>query len=892
MAPYPATNLFATVVDTVASLVCVVDSDGGLVLFNRACEELSGYSFEEARALGLEAIVPAAELPAFRAVLADVAAGGPPRRHEAGWACRDGSLRLIAWTSTSVVEGGRVEYVLSTGVDVTDARRVEAALRESEERFRTLADFAPVMIWMDDPEGKATFFNRAWLEFCGTSVQEERESNGWASVHPDDRAAALAAYTTAWERRAGYEVEYRLRRHDGAYRRVVERGAVRLEPDGSFGGLLGVAVDATDQYEAERVLRESEERYRELIENANDLIYTHDLDGVITSINRAAEQVSGYTRQEAIGMRLERLVVPESIELAREMIRRKLSGSGEQTVYDLEILTRDGQRRALEVSTRLVYEGDTPVAVQGIARDVTEARRAVQALRESELRFRELAENVDEIFWLADPDGTLLYVSPAFTTIWGRPYEQAIEARAALAEAIHPDDRERVVALSARLPEQEFDMQYRIFRPDGELRWLRDRSFHVRDEDGRVTRIAGVAVDITEARRAGEERRQLEEQMRHAQKLESLGVLAGGIAHDFNNLLMGVLGNAGLALSELPPDSPVRETVRRIETAALRASELTSQMLAYAGKGRFAVEPVDVSAVIHELAQLLDASMPATTLLRLELAPELPPVEGDASQLRRVVLNLITNAADALADTGGIVTVRARSVDLDAATPPETATGTTPGRGPHLLVEVEDTGSGMDDETKARIFEPFFTTKFPGRGLGLASTLGIVRGHGGSIVVDSTPGRGTVFRVFLPVAADAEHLAAPAEASPQPAAHGTVLVVDDEETVRSVARAALERSGFRVLTAPDGRTALDLVQARDPEIDVVLLDLTMPVLSGQEVYGELQELSPGARVVLTSGYSEGDIRTRLPGITGFIQKPYQPRELVDAIRAAIGGQAG
>jgi len=369
----------------------------------------------------------------------------------------------------------------------------------------------------------------------------------------------------------------------------------------------------------------------------------------------------------------------------------------------------------------------------------------------------------------------------------------------------------------------------------------------------------------------------------HSRKLESLGILAGGIAHDFNNLLVGILGNAGLALLELPAGSPARPLVEQVEKAALCAAELTNQMLAYAGKGRFVVASVDLSHLVEEMAHLHSAAISKKAILTCDLGEALPAVEGDATQLRQVVMNLLTNASDAVGDESGAITVRTGVVDADRRCLEEAYLSEDLPEGAYVYVEVADTGSGMDAETKARIFDPFFTTKFTGRGLGLAGTLGIVRAHRGAICVESEPGSGTTFRVLLPAAG---HAAASPEPGPPaagpPVVTGTVLVVDDEEAVRTVARSALERAGFSVLTACDGREGIEVFRAHADDIAAVVLDLTMPVVSGTEALRGLRALRAGVPVVLSSGYTEEDATGRFGSYetTAFVQKPYRPSELV------------
>jgi signal transduction histidine kinase len=398
--------------------------------------------------------------------------------------------------------------------------------------------------------------------------------------------------------------------------------------------------------------------------------------------------------------------------------------------------------------------------------------------------------------------------------------------------------------------------------------------------------------EIIERELAEEERRRVQVKLLHAQKLESLGVLSGGIAHDFNNLLVGILGNAGLALLELPADSPAALTLHDIETAALRAAELTRQLLAYAGKGQFVVGPVNLSWLVEEMSTLLGTAVAKNARLDLQIEEAIPSVEADATQLRQVVMNLITNASEAIGTANGTIALRTGVMDADRAWLADAQLGAGLAAGPYAFVEVEDDGHGMHPATLARIFDPFFTTKFTGRGLGLAAVLGIVRAHHGAIRVTSAPGRGTTIRIVFPAGGEAA-VAVPRRSDPSPAFDertGTVLVVDDEETVRNVVRRILTSHGFVVRLSSGGGEAIRLLREDPQAIDVVLLDLTMPDMSGIVTCQELQRIRPDIRVVFSSGYSQSDAFPVADGNAGlpFIQKPYRPADLVATIRRVLG----
>ncbi len=406
--------------------------------------------------------------------------------------------------------------------------------------------------------------------------------------------------------------------------------------------------------------------------------------------------------------------------------------------------------------------------------------------------------------------------------------------------------------------------------------------------------ISGTLIDINDRKAVDAERKALEHKLLETQKLESLGVLAGGIAHDFNNLLMTILGNAELALLDLPALAPAYTSVARIELAARRAAELTGQMLAYAGKGRMVIELFVMNTLVEEITALLDVSIAKTTTLRYMLAPQLPPITGDATQIRQVIMNLVLNAAEAVGAASSSIVIATGVLHADRSYLARTWLAPELPEGEYVFLEVVDDGPGMSAETLAKIFDPFFTTKFTGRGLGLAAVLGIVRGHSGALKVESALGQGTTFTILLPAAAagqadaQAQQLAdvgeAPALPSPPASADAParlLLVIDDEEGVRLITARILERFGFTVITAADGRMGVDLFREHADSIAAVLVDLTMPRLDGEQAMREIQAIRPDARVVIMSGYDQQSLTERFAELNpaGFLQKPFQPAAL-------------
>jgi len=560
------------------------------------------------------------------------------------------------------------------------------------------------------------------------------------------------------------------------------------------------------------------------------------------------------------------------------------------TVTTLRVRHRDGAWRwIIARNSSLRHHPDGSLwQIVGTAEDITEQVLANERLLAQDRELARAQEIAQVGSWTRHFPSQQLSWSSELYRILGLAPQSVAPSQAAVEAMILPADlaRLRTAHEACMKHGTPVDVRYELHRPDGEVRHVHSLAEVLCDVDGTPLSLVGTLQDITDRVRRDAERQRLEAKVHHAQKLESLGLLAGGIAHDFNNLLVGVLSNASLALLDLDADSPAREVVLEIESTAQRAADLTRQLLAYSGKGRFVVEPLSLSALASEMAQLLRTVISKSVVLQLELDPELPLMRGDASQLRQVIMNLITNASDALLGKAGNVSVRtARGVaaPLDADSPqfgelaPHTDT---------VCLEITDSGCGMSRATAERIFDPFFTTKFTGRGLGLAATLGIVRGHAGRITVRTAVDEGTSFLLEFPAVRLASHAPREIPDAERTAGHGTVLVVDDDRVVRGVCTALLTRRGYTVESVESGTDALDRLATRTEPFAFVLLDLTMPGLSGIEVLREVRERerangSAPVTIFLMSGYSEQDVSSGLGDLTiaGFLQKPFTISDL-------------
>ena len=516
--------------------------------------------------------------------------------------------------------------------------------------------------------------------------------------------------------------------------------------------------------------------------------------------------------------------------------------------------------------------------VQQLQREVGERTRTENALRESEERFRNMADTAPVMIVTSGPDRLATFFNKVWLEFTGRTMEQ--ELGLGWSEGVHPDDLERCLngLSSSYASRSKCRLQFRLRRADGEYRFLLCRGVPRFEPDGTFAGYIGSVTDITDLKRSQEE-------ALARQKLESLGVLAGGIAHDFNNLLGSIMANCDLLSTEIDLDSPALESVKRIEAVAVRGAEIVRQLMVYAGQDSTVFVRVDFAHLVREMLQLMKLSS-RNAVLNVDLEDGLPVIRANPAQLRQVVMNLLSNASDALGGKGGVISITLGRVQPDQEPSADNAVLPT---GEYLRLAVSDTGHGMTREIQTKIFDPFFTTRGPGRGLGLAAIQGIIRSHGGDIRVVSGPGQGSRFEILLPCLTETEQ--DPSEPlMPASPGHGsftvTVLLIEDADTLRQAVATMLRRNGFSVLDAGDGSAGVDLFRAHASDIDVVLLDVTLPGMSSREVLTQLRELQPDVKVIVATAHGRDHALAALGGeqSSSYIRKPYQLRELTDLLR--------
>ncbi len=764
---------------------------------------------------------------------------------------------------------------------------------DSGETYRSLLETMRAFLVEIDEEGRVLYVSPTITEILGYTPEEYVGRIGFEIVHEEERAELFDRFRELMATGEARGVIFRDRHKDGHPVWVASTGAVHRAADGTRS-VVSIVRDVSDLAYAREALLASEERFRAMAEKASDLITEIDGDGAVLFIGANCRKLLGIEAEDIVGRFLGDTPIskrfhPEDRERFLAAFRGGEAKHGAR--FDLRYNHPDGRLHWLDTTATSYHTRTGESRAVMVTRDSTERVEAEQRLRQSEERYRMVAEATRDLITEQDVDGLLTYASPACEAVLGYRPEEIVGTDAMLS-LTHPDDVERVAANFRRCAEAQDSKYavdaYRVRRKDGSLRWFEGAGIAYRRADGSLS-VLGVTRDVTQRIRAEEEQRVLEQRIQQAQRLESLGILAGGVAHDFNNLLTPILGEAGLAQQELPSDSPVRGHLASIQKAARRAAALTNQMLAYAGQRPIEKRRVDLSTLVRELGDLLASAGGRRARLVYELASDLPDALGDPAQLGQVAMNLITNAAEALGEAGGTISIRTGTLELPVAAAGQRL-GAALDAGPHVYFEVEDSGCGMDEATLGRIFDPFFTTKFTGRGLGLAAALGIVRGHGGALEIESHPGQGSRIRVVFPAVARVSASAAPetSESGASWRGSGTVLLVDDDEGVRAFGVAALARCGLRVITASDGPEALDLFARRCSEIDVVVLDRTLPGTAGDDVFHEMHRIRPDASVVLMSGYAEEPDTGSVTGrAAGFLPKPFTHETLALEVRRAL-----
>ncbi|HEY9161777.1 MAG TPA: PAS domain S-box protein [Desulfomonilia bacterium] len=791
---------------------------------------------------------------------------------------------------------GRPVAIESVITDVSGLKKIEVELAASENKFRLAFNNSPNILAISSiDDGVFIEVNDNFEKILGWRREDITGKSAFelGLVRDKARRDELIEIIKRDGHISSYEIEM-----------ITKSGEIRT---GEFSAeiidvnnkkcLIMQVNDITERKKVEKALKESREQYRHLIYNFPDGIIIHK-EGKILYGNPAAMKLFGSMNPEDYAGKTMFDFVPENSH-GLLMERRRQFKEG-KTPPQIEIKCLDIKGNLIDVAitvSHVYFKGEK--AVMTIFHDITDRKKIEEALFRSEQQYRLISENMQDTLWLMDMDFKTVWISPSVVKTRGFTLEELQSmpidrhltpesydiAMKILAEELTPErlaDRDCEIS---RMVELEFICK------DGTIFTGEIRMTLLRDSGGKPIGFLGVGRDISERKKAENEKQLMEKQIQQAQKLESIGVLAGGIAHDFNNMLTAIIGNSELALLDISETSPAVQRLQNVIKVAMSAAGLCKQMLAYSGKGAFQMVPINLTGLIREMEQMLIASISKKAKLDLILDEKIPFIKADLPQIQQIIMNLVINSSEAIGEDTGTITIMTRQIECSGEYLKTLDLGDEMVEGVYVCMEISDTGCGMDRETMGKIFDPFFTTKFTGRGLGLAAVLGIVRSHKGALKIYSEPGRGTTFKIFFPATepfTGTNKVKAEQEQTWQ--GSGTIMLVDDDDQIRNVCKKMLERIGFDVITAVDGKDALDVFRRNRDKIRCVILDMTMPIMDGKEAYGELMLIDPDVRVIISSGYNGIEVMNSFKekGPDGFIQKPYQFENMKEELKKVLG----
>jgi PAS domain S-box-containing protein len=775
--------------------------------------------------------------------------------------------------------------------EVRMRREAEEILRAGERKYRLLTDNTLDVIWAMDSDLKFTYVNpaiRSLLgyspdEWIGTRLQEHCDEENFAKI-----VQVIADETARGPDAEGFILEAVLLNKNQRPIPFEIDGKVNYDEKGEPKGIQGVARDVSERKESEKAIKKSAEKYRMLIENAGQVVLVVQ-DGRFAFVNNRVLNLLGYTPEELTGKPFVDYLHPEDKAKVAERHVKRLQGEDVPPLYSFRVIDKEGEIKWLEISAVQIEWEEKPATLNFLT-DITERKEAEKALRDAESRYRLHFENVSDVIYSVDRELRLVDISPSVESVLGYKPEALIGRPFQDLNLLAPEYLEKAAFDTMRVlgGERISSTEYQFITREGTMIWG-EVSGAPLIREGQVVAVVSVARDITGRKRAEEEHEKLESQLRQAQKMEAVGVLAGGVAHDFNNILTTILGNAQLIMADLKKDDPVYEDVNEIRKAGDRAAALTRQLLAFSRRQIIEPSILGLNNLINGMEKMLKRLIREDIELKISLCSDACCVRVDPVQMDQVIMNLVVNAADAM-PKGGMLTLETARINLDSSFFKYHGVEKEPG--PYMMLVVSDTGAGMDREIQSRIFEPFFTTKEKGKGtgLGLSTVYGIVKQNDGFIWAYSEPGKGTSFKIYLPeVRGDEEPMDVGKSEPKDLSGNETILVVEDDEMLIKFIRKTLNVYGYRLLEARNGEEALEVSARHKDPIHLILTDVVMPRMSGLELVQRMEYLRPETRVVFMSGYTDDTIfhHGLLKEGLSFIEKPFTPEGLVRKVREVL-----
>ena len=869
---------YRTILESIEEGYFELDIAGNFTFFNDAMCRSLGYPKNELMGMNNRAYMAQETARKVYQVFNRVHTTGVSEKGLQYELVRKDETKVYVETSVSLMEDAEGQPIGFRGIlrDVSERYRAGEALRDSEQRYRQIIEGATDVIYIADYQGYCTYVNVPGQKLTGYPMDELVGMQFTELIPVDWRERVQLFYIKQFQDRENEtRMEFPIITKTGEEKWVDQIVTILAEED-RITGFQSIVRNITDRKQAELELRESEEKYRTILESIEDGYFEVDLPGNLTFFNDALCNITGFSMGEIMGINNREYMDEETAKKVYATYVGIYETGEPVKGFEYEI-QRDGKEKHVETSVSLRKDSEgQPIGFRGILRDVTERKRMEAELIQTKEFLQNILDSSIDGITSTDLAGNVLYSSSRASDIIGYESEELAGKKVSPHYENGVEDAKKIMKKLKKKGElRDYEMRFR--KKDGGLIDINLSGSYLKNEKGEIIGTLGIYRDISD-------KKLLEAQLQQAHKMESIGTLAGGIAHNFNNLLMGIQGNASIMLLDIDSSNPRHKNLKNIEKLVENGAKLTAQLIGYAREGKYEVNFISLNQLVKETSDTFGMTKKEITVHQ-KLSEKLYGIKADQGQIEQVLLNLYVNAADAMPGGGDLFLKTMNVAGKDITGKPYEV---NPGN--YVLLTVRDTGVGMDKETKERIFEPFFTTKglASGTGLGLASAYGIIKGHGGYIDVDSKVGEGTTFNIFLPAT---EKVIKEKRVLPDKlvAGKGTVLLVDDEEMVLEAGEVLLNHLGYEVLLAENGQEALDLYKKHRDKIDLVLLDMVMPVMGGGEAFDRIKEINTNVKVLLSSGYSlEGEAKEILKrGCDAFIQKPFKMEQLSHKIQELL-----